>query len=226
MKILEIDKFNFSYDTKKILNNISISINKAESIGLVGANGAGKTTLIKSIENFEALGSSISIKDIKHNYPRIIHDTPHVYPYLTGSDYIYYLLSLKNLYTPKNIEKSNLYVKNFGLSEDLDSLIKGYSFGMKRKIYMIPLLIENNNLLLLDEPTNGLDTQSVIFLKEIIAQRKIEDKTTFIASHNMNFLEDTCEKTYLLNQNQITDEYLPNRNISLEEFYKSRLLIK
>ena len=80
----------------------------------------------------------------------------------------------------------------------LDEFAATYSTGMRKKLAITAILLQDNSCLILDEPFNGVDIQSNIVIAEIIHRLKGLDKTVIISSHIFSTLSDTCDEIHLL----------------------------
>lgn len=80
---------------------------------------------------------------------------------------------------------------------------KNYSFGMKQKLGIIQVLMENPDIIILDEPFNGLDDKSKEVLKEILLQRKKENKLIIFSSHIKEEINDISDYVYLFEEGKI-----------------------
>ena len=84
------------------------------------------------------------------------------------------------------------------LAAALDEFAATYSTGMRKKLAITAILLQDNSCLILDEPFNGVDIQSNIVIAEIIHRLKGLDKTVIISSHIFSTLSDTCDEIHLL----------------------------
>jgi ABC-2 type transport system ATP-binding protein len=100
-------------------------------------------------------------------------------------------------------EKAQGLMKAFGLENVYHSRISSFSKGMRQKILIISSLIHNPDLLFLDEPLNGLDANSVMVFKEILAMLAAQGKTIFYSSHIMDVVEKISNRIILINDGKI-----------------------
>jgi ABC-2 type transport system ATP-binding protein len=132
---------------------------------------------------------------------------------MTGKEY------LKLLCNARNIEHIDLQEKNvFDLP--LDEYADKYSTGMKKKLALTALLIQENIFFILDEPFNGVDIQSNIIITEIMHKLKEIQKTILISSHIFSTLSDTCDEIFLLKNGNITKRVMKNEFSLLESEIK------
>lgn len=222
--VLKATNFSFSYDGDQlVLKDIDLVVEAGICAGIVGANGAGKTTLIKAIQNHQKKDHQSHGNLTVTGPMQVLYDSPQVYSYLRGHEYVRLILGLKELAYDERLKEVQRHSQAFGLTDAMAKLIADYSFGMKRKIYLLPFLVESCDFMVFDEPTNGLDTQSMLHLKGEILARKARGKTTLVTSHNIGFLEAVCDEVHLLNRNQIKATYERGGGQSLEDFYQEHI---
>lgn len=91
----------------------------------------------------------------------------------------------------------------FGVGEAYHARISSYSKGMRQKLLIISSLLHNPDILFLDEPINGLDANSVMIFKEILAQLAAQGKTIFYSSHLMDVVEKISSRIILLHDGKV-----------------------
>lgn len=91
----------------------------------------------------------------------------------------------------------------FSVGEVYHSRISSYSKGMRQKLLIIASVLHNPDILFLDEPINGLDANSVMVFKEILAQFAVNGKTVFYSSHLMDVVEKISSRIILLHDGKI-----------------------
>ncbi|MFS0820263.1 ABC transporter ATP-binding protein [Bacillus sp. 1P02SD] len=210
--IVEIANLQKRYGSKSVLQGVSFTVNKGEIIGYIGPNGAGKSTTVKIIlgieEDFqgEVRIFGQSILDGNMEYKRKIGYVPEiadVYDSLTGQEYLTFIGELYGLdYDLADYKAKNL-MELFGIGEVYHSRIASYSKGMRQKLLIISSLLHNPELLFFDEPINGLDANSVMIFKEIMAQLAQQGKTIFYSSHIMDVVEKISSRIVLLHDGKI-----------------------
>lgn len=103
-----------------------------------------------------------------------------VYDNLTGYEYLTFVGELYGLNHDLVEYKAKGLMDLFGIGEVFHTRIASYSKGMRQKLLIISSLLHNPELLFLDEPINGLDANSVMVFKEILAELAAQGKTIFI----------------------------------------------
>jgi ABC-2 type transport system ATP-binding protein len=180
------------YGTNEVLNNINIEFDKGKVYGIVGENGAGKTTLFRCIAGLEEYeGEIISNSNPVKNHLGLLLTEPFFFQKITGKEYIQLLCNARNIKI-SNIDERNIF------KLPLNQYASTYSTGMKKKLALTAILLQENEYFILDEPFNGVDIQSNIIITEIIHKLKALDKTVIISSHIFSTLSDTCDEILFL----------------------------
>ncbi|WP_062350804.1 ABC transporter ATP-binding protein [Bacillus kwashiorkori] len=210
--ILSIKNLQKSYGENQVLKGIDLHVGSGQIIGYIGPNGAGKSTTVKILLGIESdYSGEVKIfgEDIRHNdglYKKNIGYVPEiaeVYDNLTGQEYLTFIGELYGLSQDVAEYKAKGLMELFGIGEVFHTRIASYSKGMRQKILIISSMLHNPDLLFLDEPINGLDANSVMIFKEIIAQLAKEGKTIFYSSHIMDVVEKISNRIILLNDGKI-----------------------
>jgi ABC-2 type transport system ATP-binding protein len=164
---------------------------------LVGENGSGKTTLFRCITGLEKYKGEISSDVIKlKDSLGVLFTDPFFFSKITGKEYIQ-LLSNARGETLQDIEEKNIF------DLPLNEFASNYSTGMKKKLALLAILLQENQYYILDEPFNGIDIQSNIIVTEIIHKLRDLGKTILMSSHIFSTLYDTCDEIYLLDNGSI-----------------------
>lgn len=214
MELIQINCLSKSYARTKVLQNLSVAYESGMIYGLVGENGAGKTTLfscIMGIADYE--GSIQKAPGISIGY---LPAENHFYTLITGQEYLDFCLKAKG----KIIEKIKIEEANEVFQLPLQRYASEYSTGMKKKLALMALLLQDNDLYILDEPFNGVDLYGCIQLKKIIRSLKANGKTILLSSHQISILRELCDCIDYLNHHTIAQRYTHE---SVEEIEKSIL---
>ncbi|WAA09515.1 ABC transporter ATP-binding protein [Fervidibacillus albus] len=204
--MIEVIKLSKKYHDQYALQNVSVTMNSGEIVGLVGKNGAGKTTFLESIAGLiKPTDGEIKIngkKDYNYHVIGYLEDNPYFYDYLTVKEIIHYYYLMQN----KKIksEKSDQLLLDYGLLEKRDVMVKELSRGMKQKLAFLLAIVHNPKILLLDEPFTGLDPVNLKMMKNKLSQLKKKGITIVLSTHILSFASNICDRVLFLDKGKIT----------------------
>ena len=190
--MIHVQNLYKNFGTKQVLKNINIQFDAGKVYGIVGENGAGKSTLFRCIAGLENYDGHINseLNPLK-NHLGLLFTEPFFFSKITGKEYIRLLCNARKK------ELSNIAEKNI-FDLPLHQYASTYSTGMKKKLALLAILLQENQYFILDEPFNGVDIHSNIIITELIHKLKELGKTVIISSHIFSTLSDTCDEIYLL----------------------------
>lgn len=211
--LLETHNVCKTYGKQKIVQDINLHMEKGKIYGLLGRNGSGKTSIMKMILGLTTISSgeiNIFRESIKENamsiYSRIgsLIEAPGFYPNLTGYENLKVFSILKGV-TKKNAIKDALDFVNLPYNDKKP--FSKYSLGMKQRLGLANVLMNEPEILILDEPTNGLDPIGIAELRELIQNlSKKEGKTILISSHQLSEMEQLVDTIGVLHNTRLVEE--------------------
>ena len=212
--ILKVTNICKSYNGQKVLDNLSLTINKGDIYGLIGRNGSGKTTLIRIITGLSLPESGTILldnKDIhskeKNEYKKKISaivEAPSLN--LTMSGYENMVLQAKLI--NKDLSTIDEYLKLVRLYTIAHSnkKVKDYSLGMRQRLAIAVCLLSDPEFLILDEPANGLDPEGIKEIRDIINNLHSKKITVLVSSHLLDKLAKVATKFGIINRGRIIQE--------------------
>ena len=205
--MIRIKNLSKQFGKKVVLNNLSIEFERGKIYGIIGENGAGKTTLFRCIAGLESFDGEIvsEINPLKDHLGYLTAE-PFFFPMITGEEYIRLLCNARDKKLTE-IDSNNIF------DLPLNQYVTSYSTGMRKKLALLAVLLQGNDIFILDEPFNGIDLNGSIILTEIIHRLKELGKTVIISSHIFSTLSDTCDEILVLRNGTITQK------VAREEFY-------
>lgn len=197
--MLKISNLKVSFQEKKVLSNVSFSVEKGEVFGILGKNGAGKTTFFNAIYGNIKYEGNIFMESekVKPNEISFLETSNYFYPYMKASEYF-------KLFDPINNNVVDL-AKIFEIP--LDEYIHNFSTGMKKKAAIIANTSLDKPILIMDEPFNGLDMESVENLYLLIEKLKNQGTIILISSHILETLIKCCSNIGYLEKGKIDRIY-------------------
>lgn len=210
--IIMIRDLRMKFGDRYVLNGIDLDAYPGQIIGYIGPNGAGKSTTVKImlglVEGYQGevrvCGSSPNEGDMEYKR-RIgyVPETADIYDTLTAREYLTFIGELYGLSTEIAERKARLLMEQFGLKDVVNVRLSTFSKGMKQKVLIISSLLHNPDILFLDEPLSGLDANSVMIVKELLALLASQGKTIFYSSHIMDVVEKISHRIILLDGGRI-----------------------
>lgn len=207
MKI-QIKNLSKSFKGITILDNVSIEFESGKIYGLIGRNGSGKSVFLKLLCNFyvptsgEILydGLNINEKNIFLPDTRALIEKPSFLPDLSGFDNLKLLASIQGKIGDKEINES---LKKVNLFDDKDKKYKIYSLGMKQKLGIAQVLMEDTKVMILDEPFNGVEEKTADKLRNILKEEVKKDKIIIIASHIKEDVFELADVVYKFDDGKV-----------------------
>ena len=226
---IKVQNLTKHFEDVTAVDHINFEVKKGEIFGFLGPNGAGKTTTIRiltgllkpdegtaSIVGYDVLRNPIEAKQCMGVVPEVSN----AYIDLSAWENLTLIGKLYGVPTHRLKENATKLLKEFGLYEVKDKLVRGFSKGMKQKLLLCMALVNDPEVLFLDEPTSGLDVESARLLREKITQYNKEGKTVFLSTHNMEEANQLCHRTAIINHGKIaaidTPENLRTQSMELQ----------
>ena len=234
--MIKIENVSKSYvKGKKSIDDLNLEIKNGEIFGFLGPNGAGKTTTIKMITGIlnpdegDILIDDKSITkeplEAKKQFG-FVPDSPDMFLKLKGIEYLNFLADIYEVPNDVRKEKIEGLTKKFEIYDDLNSEIQSYSHGMRQKIVICGVLLNNPKNWILDEPMTGLDPKSSHDLKEMMREHCKNGNTVFFSTHVLEVAEKLCDRVGIINKGKLvfvgTFEEMQNKfkeNKSLEDLF-------
>ena len=216
-KVVSIENVSKNYGDIQAVKNVTFSVEKSHTLGLLGSNGAGKTTIIMMLMGIlKSSSGKINIfnKDIYKYRNHISKDINFASPFV---ELPHKLTVLQNLTVFGHIYGvKNLSMKIKKLSKDLDihELLKirvgRLSAGQKTRVSIAKSLINDPKILFLDEPTASLDPDHADWIRNYLEEYQNKTGATFIlASHNMPEVERMCNNVIMMGRGKVIDQGAP-----------------
>ena len=215
MSILTAENLAKSYKSRKVVSDVSLTVNSNEIVGLLGPNGAGKTTtfymvvgLVRQDQGKIIIdGEDISLLPMHNREQRGIGYLPQeasIFRRLTVYENLMAVLEIrKDLTTQQRREKADELIEEFNIGHIQDSLGQSLSGGERRRVEIARALSANPKFILLDEPFAGVDPISVSDIKKIITDLRNRGLGVLITDHNVRETLDVCERAYIVGEGKI-----------------------
>lgn len=223
--MISIQNLRRAFGSQVVLSGVNLELAPGTIHGLVGANGAGKTTLLHCLYGLDSgyTGQVLETTGLAiRQHTGLLPYEPFFYPRLTGREYLQFCLQARG--KP---------LVDFGgwnqiLELPLDQYAAEYSAGMKKKLALLALLVQDLRYLILDEPFNGLDMGTNLLLKEILLRLRRRGTGILLTSHLLGTLTETCDEITVLAAGTVQRHYLAPEfghlaTDLLDAFYQDKL---
>ena len=215
MSVLQAEFLAKSYKSRKVVSDVSLTVNSNEIVGLLGPNGAGKTTtfymvvgLVRHDQGKITIdGDDISVLPMHERARRGIGYLPQeasIFRRLTVYENLMAVLEIrKDLTAEQRRERADELIDEFNIGHIRDSLGQSLSGGERRRVEIARALAANPKFILLDEPFAGVDPISVTDIKKIITDLRHRGLGVLITDHNVRETLDVCERAYIVGEGKI-----------------------
>lgn len=211
---MELRNISKQFSGQMVLDDISLTIEKGTTIGLVGENGSGKSVLFKILCGFVkpdqgqvyVQGKQLGQKDDFPENMGVLINSPGFIGIYSGYRNLEFLANIRGVIGEREIKEA---MQKVGLDPSNKTKVDNYSLGMKQKLGLAQAIMENQDILVLDEPFNALDFKTYNDIKEIIRILQAEGKTILLTSHNYDDVEQLCNTVFMIHDGkllELTDE--------------------
>jgi ABC-2 type transport system ATP-binding protein len=210
--VLEVQHLTKFFSGVAAVKDVSFEVAAGQIVGYLGPNGSGKTTTVNMLLGLlEPSGGVVRYqgRDIQEDlvgYRRrvgYVPEEPHLYPYLSGREYLELVGRLRRLQPRSLAEKIPALMQLFGLANDMDMAIGSYSKGMKQKVLISASLLHDPELLIFDEPLSGLDVTTALVFRSLLRTLSERGKTILYSSHALEVVEKVCANVIILYRGQV-----------------------
>ncbi len=227
-----VNNLEKSYKSRKIIKDVSMTVDRGEVVGLLGPNGAGKTTCFYMIVGLVAADAGqIMIDDVDASKLGIhlraglglgyLPQEASVFRKLTVRQNILAILELrKELTKQQRKDEANNLMEELNVDHVHDQLGISLSGGERRRVEIARALALDLKYILLDEPFAGVDPISVIDIQKIVTHLKNRGLGVLVTDHNVRETLGICDRAYILNDGVMLAEGMPEQIISNSEVKK------
>ncbi len=203
-----------SYAGRRVVDGVSIEVQRGEIVGLLGPNGAGKTTTFYMVLGLVRSEQGKVLLDDEDLAPHPMHvrcrrglgylaQEPSVFRRLTVRDNLMLILEMQGLARAAQDARADELIERLGLTDRADQRGAALSGGERRRVEIGRALCTNPSFILLDEPFTGVDPIAIDDIKSIVSDLKSDDIGILITDHNVRETLDITDRSYIISEGLI-----------------------
>ncbi len=203
--MIQVENLVKHYAKVKAVDGVSFAVDRGEIFGLLGPNGAGKTTIIRTMMDIiKPDGGTIHlmgqpVTEASKSRIGYLPEERGLYQNYRLLECLTYLGALKGMPRTEARLRATALLERIGLQEYARRKIKELSKGMTQKAQFLAAIVHSPDVLIMDEPFQGLDPVNTDLLKSILLEEQARGKTVILSTHNMNQVEEMCNRILLIN---------------------------
>jgi len=208
--MLEVTGLVKAYGAKRALDGLFLTVQEGEVVAIVGPNGAGKSTLFNILAGIlKKTSGSCRIDDIGLDQLPLgqlgfLSEEPYFYDSFSPRDTLHFEGTMRGI--GLDDMRIDELVSCFALDSYWDLRMDSLSQGMAKRVLLAAALLGQPRLLVLDEPLNGLDIQTVIALKEQLAEKSRQGAHILISSHVLSFVDEVADRVLFIDHGTLIGE--------------------
>jgi len=207
--VLKVEAVNRSFGDRRVLEDVTFSVEAGRMTGFVGANGAGKTTTMRIMLGVLAAdagevtwqGAPLT-RELRHRFGYMPEERG-LYPKMTVTDQIVYLARLHGLSVDAARRNTAALLERLGLSDRGGEHVEKLSLGNQQRVQIAAALVHDPEVLVLDEPFSGLDPLAVDVVVGVLRERASAGAPVLFSSHQLDVVERLCDDLVIITAGRI-----------------------
>jgi len=211
--VIDIQNITVQFAKKTVLNDISMTFEQGEMIGLVAPNGTGKSTFMNVLMNYvkpmkgkvvfkDGLCYSNKSNEVKiHSFVSMMPDQSDLYNHLSGREHLKMFATMWQ----SDLKLIDETIEILNMGHYVNKKTGTYSLGMRQRLCFAMQIVTDTDIMMMDEVMNGLDPNNVEIISKILVEKKAEGKVIIIASHLLDNLEKYADRIFLFNEGKLVD---------------------
>jgi len=211
--VIDIQNITVQFAKKTVLNDISMTFEQGEMIGLVAPNGTGKSTFMNVLMNYvkpmkgkvvfkDGISYSNKSNEVKiHSFVSMMPDQSDLYNHLSGREHLKIFATMWQ----SDLKLIDETIEILNMGHYVNKKTGTYSLGMRQRLCFAMQIVTDTDIMMMDEVMNGLDPNNVEIISKILVEKKAEGKVIIIASHLLDNLEKYADRIFLFNEGKLVD---------------------
>jgi ABC-2 type transport system ATP-binding protein len=215
---IRITDLRFGYDGREVLHGLTFDVQPGQVTGLLGPNGAGKSTTLKIITGILKFAEgNVEVERCKlpaeafEVKKRIgyVPESAELYESISALEFLELCGRLHELEEGVLRLRIDALLEGFGLSAQRRQRLGSYSKGMRQKILIAAALLHDPSVIVMDEPLTGLDVESAIMTKDLLASMASAGKAVLYSSHVLDVVERFCDRVLIMDHGNVVADDSP-----------------
>ena len=221
MKMIEVNALKKSFGPLLVLDGISFSVEKGQTVAVIGPSGSGKSTMLRCLINLEkADGGDILVENeplmkdgvyVSEKKARqicakmgMVFQGFNLFPHMSVLDNLICApVVVKKENKRQALARAKQLLQDVGLTDKADSFPAALSGGQKQRVAIARALMTNPDMLLFDEPTSSLDPQLTAEVLGVMRKLAEHKMTMVVVTHEMGFAKEAASKILFMYDKQI-----------------------
>lgn len=225
--MLKIENIIKIFNGKKVLDSVSLNVNKGEIAVLIGSSGVGKSTMLRVLNNLETCdqgtvsldGSTLDLATVNTTHTiGMVFQNFNLFEHLTVEQNITLALEKVQKMSPSQAHDiATTLLKNYGLGDKANTYVSSLSGGQKQRLAIVRTLALKPKVVCMDEPTSALDPLLTTYVANTIQELAAQGFTVLVATHDVMLLEKMNCTIHLMKNGKIIEsvdsqKFFSNKN--------------
>ncbi|ANH78960.1 Amino acid ABC transporter [Candidatus Chlamydia sanziniae] len=201
-----MENLGYSVNAKKILHDVSFSLEKGRITLFIGKSGSGKTTILRALVGLIQPSQGCIL--IEGESPVLVFQQPELFSHMTViGNCIHPQVHVKH----RKLEEAREHAYNFLRFLDIEDVAESYpcqlSGGQRHRVAIVRSLCMDKRTLLFDEPTAALDPFATGSFKRLLEMLRDQDLTIGVSTHDMHLVQTFLDRVYLIDHGSVVGNY-------------------
>jgi len=228
--MIELRDVHKSFGSLHVLRGISLSVDHAEVVVLIGPSGSGKSTLLRCVNRLETVdrgevfidGQSLTAPNVNVNAVRteigVVFQSFNLFPHMTVLQNLTLAPMCVRQMSHKDAQtRARALLEKVGIPDKADAHPTQLSGGQQQRVAIARALCMEPKIMLFDEPTSALDPEMIKEVLDVMKALALEGMTMMVVSHEMGFAREVADRVLFMDQGEIVEEGTPEHFFSAPE---------
>ena len=233
--MIEVREVSKSFGALQVLRNVSLRIDPADVVVVIGPSGSGKSTLLRCINGLEKIDAgeitvdgrslqdpALDLNDLRRNIG-VVFQSFNLFPHLRVLDNLT-LAPRWVLKLPKAeaADRARRLLEKVGMPEKADARPSQLSGGQQQRVAIARALCMEPRIMLFDEPTSALDPEMIKEVLDVMRDLAREGMTMVVVSHEMGFAREVADRVIFMDHGEIVEAATPEQFFGAPEHERTR----